>query len=148
MKQKNKNEHNGCKYGCSLNEDMYHVFVCCGRFKTLREEAVGMIVENMESQIEEYKLQESHVTRLWVAAKFFFCDSETIWPLHYLAYYLGHVLKLDAFTSTVLRACFLHNIHGDFHLSGIQLASQIWGFVQKDMARRRDGIPAERMRGC
>jgi len=24
MKQKNKNEPNGCRYGCSLNEDMYH----------------------------------------------------------------------------------------------------------------------------
>jgi hypothetical protein len=92
--------------------------------------------------------------RLQVAAKFFFRDSETILPLHYLAYYLGHVPKLDAlvsmdaFMSTVLRAHFLHNIHGDFHLSGIQLASRIWGFVQKDMVRWRDGIPAEEMRGC
>jgi hypothetical protein len=69
------------------------------------------------------------VTRLRVAAKFFFCDSEIIWPLHYLAYYLGHVPKLDAlvsmdtFTSNILRTHFLHNLHGDFHLLGIWLAS-------------------------
>jgi hypothetical protein len=48
MNQKNKNEHNGCRYGCSLNEDMYHVFVRCGRFEKLREEAVGMVVEKVE----------------------------------------------------------------------------------------------------
>jgi hypothetical protein len=154
MKQKNKNEPNGCRYGCSLNEDMYHVFVSCGRFETLREEARGMIVEKVEKRIEEYKLQESHVTRLRDTAKFFFFDSETIWPLHYSTYYLGHVPKLDAlvssdaFMSNVLRARFLHNIHGDFHLAGIRLTSRIWGIVQKDMAKWRDGIIVEGMRGC
>ena len=86
------------------------------------------------------------------AAKCFFCDSEIVWPLHYLAFYSGHIPKLnllvsrEAFTSTATREHFMHNIHGDFHLAGIRLASRIWGMVQKDMARRRDGILLEGMR--
>ena len=66
--------------------------------------------------------------------------------------WLQHVPKLDslvsveAFTSTMTRAHFLHNVHGDFHLAGIRLASRIWGMVQKDMARRRQGIAVDGLR--
>jgi hypothetical protein len=103
-------------------------------------------------EVDEHKLEESHVMGLLEAAKYFFYDSDVIWPLHYSMFYLGHVPKLEsliskeAFTNTMTRARFLHNIHGDFHLAGIRLASRIWGMVQKDMARRREGILLEGMR--
>jgi hypothetical protein len=120
--------------------------------RELRGEVRILIVRRVEKRIDEYKLDESHVTRLLEAAKSFFCDSDLIWPLHYSAYYLGHVPKLDslvsveAFTSTMTRTHFLHNVHGDFHLAGIRLASRIWGMVQKDMARRRQGIAVDGLR--
>jgi hypothetical protein len=146
MKQKKKTGNSGCQYGCPVMEDMYHVFVRCGRFETLREEAKGLIMKKIEKRVEEYKLEESHVKGLQKAAKLFFCDSDNLWPLHYSVYYLGHVPKLDllmsrdAFKSTTTRARFLHNIHGDFHLARICLASHIWGILQKEMARRREGM--------
>jgi hypothetical protein len=133
-------------------EDMHHVFVKCGRFVALRGEARELIVKRVEKRIEENKVEESLAVGLLEAAKSFFCDSDTIWPLHYSVYYLGHVLKLDsllsreAFTNTANRMRFLHNVHGDFHLAGIRLASRIWGVVQKDMARQREGIGLDGMR--
>jgi hypothetical protein len=68
---------------------------------------------------------------------------------HSNKYYLGHLPKLDslisaeAFMNTSSHARFLHNIHGNFHLAGIRLASRIWGTVQKDMAKRREGNAVE-----
>jgi hypothetical protein len=153
MKQKKKKMANsGCRYGCWESEDMYHIFVKCVTFRVLRGEVMEMLVSRVNRQVDENKLQELHVIGLLVAAKCFFCDSEIVWPLHYSMFYLGHVPKLDslvlreAFTSTTIREHFLQNIHGDFHLAGIRLASCIWGMVQKDMARRRDGILMEGMR--
>jgi hypothetical protein len=146
MKQKKKMENSGCRYGCMVMEGMYHVFVKCGRFVALRGEARRLIVRRVEKQIEEYKLEESHIMGLLEAAKSFFCDSDMIWPLHYSVYYLGDVPKLNSllsregFTNTMTRARFLHNVHGDFHLAGICLALRIWGVVQKDMAKWREGI--------
>ena len=124
---------------------MYHVFVICGKFKALREEVRGLILRKVEKRFDEFHLEESHVVGLWEAAKFFFYDSD-IWPLQNSVYYLGHVHKLDpqvsreAFNSNTIHEHFLHNIHRDFHLAGIRLTSRIWGLVQKDMARRREGI--------
>jgi len=141
MKQKKKMENSDCRYWCTVTEDMYHVFIKCGRFEALRGEARGLILKRVKKWVEEYKLEESHVVGLLEAAKSFFCDSDVIWPLHYSVYYLGHVPKLDslvskeAFASTMTRARFLHNVHGDFHLAGIHLTSRIWGVVQKDTAR-------------
>jgi hypothetical protein len=146
MKQKHKTGNSECRYGCQFTEDMYHVFVKCKRFVEVREEAKRLILRRVEKRIEECKMDKSHATGLTSAAKLFFCDSDLLWPLHYSVYYLGHVPKLDAlvsmeaFTGTATRARFLHNVHGDFHMAGIHLTSRIWGIVQKDMARRRDGI--------
>ena len=131
---------------------MYHVFIKCKRFKVLRGEVTELIVSRVKRQVDKNKAEESHVVGLLEAAKYFFCNSDIVWPLHYSVFYLGHVPKLDslvsteAFTSTSIREHFLHNIHGDFHLAGIRLASRIWGIVQKDMARRRDGILLDGMR--
>ena len=117
------------RFGCNVTEDMYHVFIKCGRFEVLRGEVRGLIVRRVEKQIEEFKVEESHVMGLLEAAKSLFCDSSVIWPLHYSIYYLGHVPNLDplvsrhAFSSTTTCARFLYNIHGDFHLAGIHLTS-------------------------
>ena len=152
MKRKEKTKDSGCRYGCPLAEDMYHIFVHCWRFVKLREEARRLLLNKVEKKIDEYKLEESHVMGLLEAAKSFFYDSDIVWPLHCSAYYLGHVPKLDgfvsteAFTSAATRARFLHNIHGEFHLAGIRLASRIWGMVQRDMARRRGGVVMEEIR--
>ena len=146
MKQKQKTEDNGCSYGCMAMEDMHHLFVKCGRFVALRGEVREFIMRRVEKWIEENKLEESHAVRILEAAKSFFCDSDTIWPLYYAVFYLGHVPKInsllsrEAFTNTANHMHFLHNVHGDFHLAGIHLASHIWGVVQKDMARQREGL--------
>jgi hypothetical protein len=151
MKMK-KTVNSGCRYGCWESEDMYHIFIKCERFKVFRGEASEMLVSRVKREINKNNLEEPYVIGLLEAAKYFFCDSETIWPLQYSAFYLGHVPILDplvsgeAFTSTVTRERFMRNIHGDFHLAGIRLASRIWGIIQKDMARRRDGILLEGMR--
>jgi len=134
-------ENSKCRYGCQMIESMYHIFVGCRRFRELRDEARRLVVKRVEKWIDEYKFEESHATRLLEAAKLFFFDSDLVWWLHYSAYYLGHVPKLDslisaeAFTNASSHAHFLHNIHGDFHLAGIHLASHMWGTVQKDMAK-------------
>jgi hypothetical protein len=66
--------------------------------------------------------------------------------------YIGHVPQLDpiisvkAFANSTIRAHFLFNIHSDLHLAGICFASRIWGMVQKDMAKRREGIIMTGMR--
>ena len=115
----------------------------------MREEPRRLLLNKVEKKIDEYKLEESHVIGLLGAAKLFFYDSDIVWPLHCSAYYLGHVPMLDgllsteAFTSAVTRARFLHNIHGEFYLAGIHLASHIWDMVQRDMARRRQGVVME-----
>jgi hypothetical protein len=151
MKQKKMVLNSGCRYGCWETEDMYHIFVKCKRFEALRGEATELIVRRVKRQIDEYKLAESHVLRLLEAAKHFLCDSDIVWPLHYSMFYLGHVPKLgsmvskEAFTNTTTHARFMHNTDSDFHLAGIRLASRIWRVVQRDMARRREGILVEEM---
>lgn len=151
MKQKKTTVNSGCRYGCGDTEDMYHIFVKCKRFETLRGKAMDLIVRSVKRQVDKHKLVESHVSRLLEVAKHFFCDCDIVWLLHYSAFYLGHVPKIDsmvskeAFTNTTTRARFMHNTHGDFHLAGIRLASRIWGIVQRDMARRREGIMVEGM---
>jgi hypothetical protein len=120
IKQKKKSEDSGCMYGCVITEDMYHIFVSCARFKALRDEVREMIVRKLERHFVEFNLKEAHVKGLRLAAKFLFSDSDEIWLLHYSAYYLGHVPKLDALISSVAfngyitYARFLQNVHGDF----------------------------------
>jgi hypothetical protein len=151
LKQKKNTEDSRCRYGCEATESMFHVFVVCGKFKALREEARGLIQRKVEKRFDGFNVGESHVVGLREAAKFLFYDSD-ISPLQNSVYYLGHVPKLDpivsieAFNSTTICEHFLHNIHGDFHMAGIYLTSRIWGLVQKDMARRREGIIVSGMR--
>jgi hypothetical protein len=152
MKQKKQTVDSTCRYGCKVTEDMYHVFINCGRFEALTAEATGAIVRRVERRAEEFNLQGSHVLGLLETAKSFFGDSSDVWPLHYSAYYLGHVPNLDqllsrqAFSSNMTHARFLHNIHGDLHVAGIRLASCMWGTVQRDMARQREGKGVDGMR--
>jgi hypothetical protein len=152
MKQKGQIRDSRCRYGFRETEDMYHVFVRCERFRSLRLEVAELVVKKVGKRIEEYNLQESLAMGLLEAAKLFFSDSDVFWLLHYSTYYLGHVPQLDpiisvkAFANSTIRACFLFNIHSDFHLAGICLASWIWGMVQKDMAKRREGIIMTGMR--
>ena len=110
-------------------------------------------MNKVEKKIDEHKLEESYVIGGLEEAKSFSYNSDIAWPLHCSAYYLGHVSKLDwlvsteAFTSASTHACFLHNIHSEFHLAGIHLASCIWGMVQRDMARQREGAVMEEIKG-
>jgi hypothetical protein len=123
---------------------------CIRVLRTVRTKNIFLM--RVDRRVDEYKLEESQVLGLREAAKYFFYDSDIIWPLHYSVFYLGHVPKLDlliakeAFTNTKTHAQFMHNIHGDFHIAGIRLASRIWGMVQRDMARRREGILEDGMR--
>jgi hypothetical protein len=125
---------------------MYHIFMRCLRFRVLRLEAAESICKRIERRIEEFKIKESLVEGLLKAAKLFFEDSDSIWPLHYTTFYLGHVSQLDnivpvdAGTNPVSHTRFLYNVHCDFHLVGIRLTSRIWGMVQRDMARRKEGL--------
>ena len=152
MRQKGQIEQSGCRYGCQGTEDMYHIFVRCERFRGLMLEAVDSIHKKVERRIVECKIKESLIEGLLKAAKLFFEDSTDIWPLYYSTFYLGHVLQLEklvpvgAATSPLSRTCFLYNVHSDFHLMGIRLTSCIWGMVQRDMARRKEGLSVSGMR--
>jgi hypothetical protein len=112
----------------------------------LRLEAADLICKKVERRIVEFKIKESLVEGLLKAAKLFFEDLSDIWPLYYSTFYLGHVPQLDnlvpvaAATSPVSHARFLYDVHSDFHLAGICLTSHIWGMVQRDMARRKEGL--------
>ena len=140
-------------YGCPLAEDMYHIFIHCRRFIELREEARRLLLNKVEKKIDEYKFEESHVMGLLKSAKSFFYNSDIVWPLHCSAYYLGHVPKLDglvsmeAFTSAAMHRCFLNNIHSEFHIVGIHLTSCIWGMVQRDKTRQREGAVMQKIKG-
>jgi len=116
MKQKKNMEESRCRYGSEATENMYHVFVMCGRFKALREQASDLIRRKVEKGIVEFNLEESQALGFLEAAKSLFSDSDIVWPLHYSAYYLGHVPKLntwllrEAFNSTTTCEHFLHNV--------------------------------------
>jgi hypothetical protein len=135
-----------CRYGCKMMEDMHHIFVICTKFESLRSEAAGLKMKKIAKMVEDIEVRLSYGEKLMKAAKFFFCNSIECWPLHVLTFYLGYVPKLDALVSDEmfvnLTSCtrFLFNISSDFHLAGIRLVSCIWGAVQRDMARRRDGL--------
>jgi hypothetical protein len=73
---------------------MYHIFIKCKRFMVLRGEVMEMLVSRVKRQVDKNKVKELHVTGLLEAAKYFFGDPEIVWPLHYSAFYLGHVPKL------------------------------------------------------
>jgi hypothetical protein len=135
-----------CRYGCKMMEYMHHIFVICTKFESLRSEAARLIMKKIAKRVEDLEVRSSYGEKLMKAAKFFFCDSIEYWPLHVSTFYLGYVPKLDAlvsdemFVNSTSHTRFLFNVSSDFHLAGIRLASHIWGVVQRDMARRRDGL--------
>ena len=144
MKKKDESEDNGCRRGCKAVEDAYHVFIVCKAYLTLRRNAVEEVIKRTKSRIEEKGLEESKFSALLKAAKSLFSDNQDIWPLHYSFYYLGHVPPLNAlvpeshFESRISCERFLHNVHTDWHLIAVRLASRIYGQLQKEMARRRE----------
>jgi hypothetical protein len=142
MKQRGQSASGLCRYRCGATEDMHHVFIECARFKLLRSEASELILKKVDKRMEEFEVHKSHGGKLIKIAKLFFLDSNVIWPLHASTFYLGYVPKLDheVFANSTRRTHFLSNMHNDLHLAGICLASHIWGAVQRDMAKRREGL--------
>jgi hypothetical protein len=73
-------------------------------------------------------------------AKSIFSDSDTLWPLHSTAFYLGQIpkigplLPLVSLSSSVTRSRLVHNIASDIHLSSVRLASRIFGNLQKEIS--------------
>src|ERR1700683_3867480 len=78
MKQKKNIEDSRCRYGGNAMETMDHVFIVCGRFKVLREEARGLILRKVEKRIVEFNMKESQAVGLLEAAKLFFHDSDIL----------------------------------------------------------------------
>ncbi|KII84505.1 hypothetical protein PLICRDRAFT_117547 [Plicaturopsis crispa FD-325 SS-3] len=142
LKQKGQGSDDGCRYGCNAIEDPYHIFVECRRFEALRREATEGVEKRTKARILDKGLEEARFASLLAAAKLLFSDSVDIWPLQYSAYYLGHVPPLDghvppdAFDDRLTRERFLHNVHADWHLAAVRLASRIFGTVQREMAKR------------
>jgi hypothetical protein len=126
-------------------EDTHHVFITCKTFDKLREDVCWEMVEKMRQKIEVMGW-EAQFTSLLQTAESLFSDCSITWPIHYLFYYLGHILKLDAhvnlniFNSRLKHRRFIHNISSNWHLSAIRLVSHIWGKVQKEMDKRRDAL--------
>jgi hypothetical protein len=102
------------------------------------------VVKRTQTRIEAIKIEETCLTSLLWKAKSLFIDCKFTWPLHYSFYYLGHIppldshVPLDKFKSQIQRDRFIHNLKSDWHMSSIRLASQIFGWLQKEMARRWD----------
>jgi len=123
---------------------MHHIFVACPEYTKLRDEARIKVTKKTKACIQSMELEETCVTSLLKKAKSIFTDCSFTWPLHYTFYYLGHVLPLDsiipidALNSQIQREHLIHNIKSDWHMSSIRLASQIFGRLQKEMAKRQE----------
>jgi hypothetical protein len=73
-------------------------------------------------------------------AKLLFTDKCSLWPLHYSAYYLGHVPNFDHLLPTrdnLSKLAFTrlaYHFSADWHTTSIRLAGRIWGNWQKETA--------------
>ena len=111
----------------------------------MRKEATEQLVSRVQKHIEDLPEEAVDVrNRLLTKAEYYFSNSSLIWPLHYSAFYLGHVpvlnndIKLIHFPNNQKYQRFIRNLHSEFHLAGIRLAGRIMGEFLRELAKKRE----------
>ncbi|KAJ7189348.1 hypothetical protein GGX14DRAFT_580784 [Mycena pura] len=115
-----------CRVGCDAIEDQHHVFVLCTRYDDLRTKARDDILTRTVNKLDE-NIEEAQRAGLLKIAKSLFSDDPTVWPLHYSAYYLGHIPKFDHAMpkrvddedGKIARKRLAHHFAADWHTASI-----------------------------
>jgi hypothetical protein len=126
--------------GCDTIEDTHHIFVHCRRYDEWRALAAGELQKRALAKLIEKGFEEVECVDFLAEAKLLFTDNCSLWPLHYSAYYLGHVPNFDHLLPTranLSKLAFMrlaYHFSADWHTTSIQLAGRIWGNWQKETA--------------
>jgi hypothetical protein len=144
MKEKKQRDDDNCRFGCLSIESDYHIFVDCPHYQEFRTEAGEALFKRVEAKLKNEKLDEE-CRDLLHKAKHFYSDIDNLWPLQRSQYYLGHVplLKehipiITPHLNNIKRERLLYNIHTDWHLISIRLASRIYGDLMREAAREKE----------
>lgn len=134
---------NRCRFGCEAVEDMHHIFVECRKYEQWRTKAAEELGIRTERKMIEQEIEGSAREQITGAAKLLFSNDESIWPLHYTFYYLGHMPKIAHLIPTTLSGGstaarkLRHHLTTDWHMASIRLAGRIFGDLQREMAKRK-----------
>ncbi|KAJ7110532.1 hypothetical protein C8R44DRAFT_883670 [Mycena epipterygia] len=141
LHSRNKLESPRCRYGCDAIEDQHHLFVHCERYAVWRTKATTDVYSRTNNKLAEKGIEEADRVGLLLTAKSLFIDNESIWPLHYSTYYLGHIPTFDHLmprtpaSDKLAQICLAHHLAADWHTAYIRLAGRIWGDFQREMAK-------------
>ena len=150
MYQKKAASSHTCRFGCPETESPHHIFVVCPRFDELRGNELASVNAVIKRRLDDAAVKPFDQKPITELAKSLFTDSETFWPLHSTAFFLGQVpkieplLSLHAIDHSVTRSRLIHSIATDLHLSSVRLASRIFGNLQREMSARHAGIYGNR----
>ena len=146
MFQKNAILSRACRFGCPDNENPHHIFAVCGRFSELRSKELLSLSLSIKRRLDDAEVELPHQSSIMELAKFLFSDSDSLWPLHSTAFFLGQVPKVEpllpplSMPNPVNRSRLIHNIATDLHLSSVRLASRIFGDLQKEIFKRHANL--------
>jgi hypothetical protein len=71
------------------------VFVHCRQYDAWRTTAADELHKRAKAKLTEKGFEEVDCIDFLTEAKLLFTDACSLWPLHYSAYYLGHVPNFD-----------------------------------------------------
>ncbi|KAJ7452052.1 hypothetical protein B0H11DRAFT_2329103 [Mycena galericulata] len=133
-----------CRMGCAAIEDAHHIFVDCTRYDDWRSKASVELHTRARDKLVEQGFNLDDCTVLLSEAKSLFSDNCSLWPLHYSAYFLGHVPKFTHLLPPshelpkLAFARLIHHLSAEWHTTSIRLAGRIWGHWQKETAVKLD----------
>ncbi|KAJ7615224.1 hypothetical protein DFH06DRAFT_1013473 [Mycena polygramma] len=132
-----------CRMGCDAIEDQHHIFVECLRYASWRNTTANELVTRTNDKLAEKGIEKIGRRDLLATVKSLFTDNESVWPLQYSVYFLGHIPKFDHKIPSVkdpdenmADKRLAHHLAADWHLTSIRLAGRIWG----DWQRQMDGL--------
>ncbi|KAJ6469751.1 hypothetical protein C8R47DRAFT_766938 [Mycena vitilis] len=134
-----------CRMGCDAIEDQHHIFVECPRYASWRNTTANELVTRTNDKLAEKGIEEIGRKDLLATVKSLFTDNESVWPLQYSVYFLGHIPKFDHKIPSVkdpdenmAAKRLAHHLAAEWHLTSIRLAGRIWGDWQRQMATITD----------
>ena len=139
-----------CRFGCPDSETPHHVFVVCGRFSEYRSKELASLTISIKRRLDDAGIATPCQSAILHLAKSIFTDSETVWPLHSTAFFLGQIPKIEpllsplSITNSVNRSRLIHNLATDLHLSSVRLASRIFGDLQREISKRHTALYGDR----
>ncbi|KAJ7853588.1 hypothetical protein B0H13DRAFT_1642863 [Mycena leptocephala] len=133
-----------CRMGCAAIEDARHIFVDCARYTSWRAKASEELYMQACDKLVKQGFNLDDCVALLSQAKLLFSDDCSLWPLHYLTYFLGHVPRfthlfpLNHDLPKLAFARLIHHLSAKWHTTSIRLAGRIWGNWQKETAVKLD----------